>query len=100
GRPRRGGGVAAAAQAFARARRARGAPEARRSRELVIMTAAHLIYIPMVLIVGLALGFFLGGRAARDAVALEQKKIERRAAARAARQQAASASKTQDPPST
>jgi hypothetical protein len=50
------------------------------------MSAAHFIYIPMVLIVGIVLGFFLGGRAARDAQALELKKAERRAAARAARQ--------------
>jgi hypothetical protein len=52
------------------------------------MTAAHFIYIPIVLIVGVVLGFFLGGRAARDAFALEAKKTERRAAARAARQAA------------
>jgi len=62
------------------------------------MTAAHFIYIPMILIVGMALGFFLGGRAARDAMALEQKKLERRAAARAARQQAAG--RTDNPPPT
>jgi hypothetical protein len=49
------------------------------------VTAAHFIYIPIVLIVGIVLGFFLGGRAARDQFALEQKKAERRAAARAAR---------------
>jgi hypothetical protein len=49
------------------------------------MTAAHFIYIPMVLMVGIVVGFFLGGRAARDAFALAQKKAERRAAARAAR---------------
>ena len=50
------------------------------------MTAAHFIYIPMVLIVGVVLGFFLGGRAARDAFAAAEKKAERRAAARQARQ--------------
>jgi hypothetical protein len=53
------------------------------------VTAAHFIYIPIMLIVGLVLGFFLGGRAARDAFALDQKKGERRAAARAARAAAA-----------
>jgi len=57
------------------------------------MTAAHFIYIPMILIVGLALGFFLGGRAARDAMALEKRRVEKRAAARAARQAAAAAPK-------
>ncbi len=50
------------------------------------MTAAHFIYIPMVLLVGIVLGFILGGRAARDSMALEQKKAERRAAARAERE--------------
>lgn len=50
------------------------------------MTAAHFIYIPMALLVGVVLGFVLGGRAARDAFAHEKKKEERRAAARAARQ--------------
>ena len=67
------------------------------------MTAAHFIYIPMMIIIGIALGFFLGSRAARDAMALEQKKLERRAAARAARQQAATAAtaaaeKHEEPP--
>lgn len=63
------------------------------------MTAAHFIYIPIVLIVGLVFGFFLGGRAARDAFALDQKKAERRAAARAARQAAASEDKDGPTPS-
>ncbi len=49
------------------------------------MTAAHFIYIPMILIVGVVLGFFLGGRAAKDAFAHDQKQAEKRAAARAAR---------------
>lgn len=57
------------------------------------MTAAHLIYIPMVIIVGLVIGFFLGGRAARDAFAMAAKKEEKRAAARAARQAAAERAK-------
>jgi hypothetical protein len=52
------------------------------------VTAAHFIYIPMVLTVGTVLGFFLGGRAARDALAMQQKKDERRAEAKAARQEA------------
>lgn len=63
------------------------------------MTAAHFIYIPIVLIVGLVFGFFLGGRAARDAFALAEKKAERRAAARAARQAAASEDKDGPTPS-
>jgi len=60
------------------------------------VTAAHFIYIPIVLVVGLVFGFFLGGRAARDAFALAEKKAERRAAARAARQAAAGAEKKDD----
>jgi hypothetical protein len=63
------------------------------------MTAAHLIYIPMLLIVGMVLGFFFGGRAARDAFALEQRKAEKRAATRAARQAAAEKPKDDSPPS-
>jgi hypothetical protein len=51
------------------------------------VTGAHLIYIPIVVIFGIVVGFFLGGRAARDAIALEQKKAERRAAAKAEREQ-------------
>ncbi|HKA86727.1 MAG TPA: hypothetical protein VKE22_03640 [Haliangiales bacterium] len=46
------------------------------------MTAAHFIYIPVVAMLGLVLGFFLGGRAARDAFELQKKKE----AARQARQ--------------
>jgi hypothetical protein len=53
----------------------------------------------MIIIVGMVLGFFLGGRAARDAFALEQKKSEKRAAARAARQAAAEKPKDDSPPS-
>lgn len=50
------------------------------------MSAAHFIYIPMILIVGIVLGFIIGGRAARDAIAMETKNKERRAAARAERE--------------
>jgi hypothetical protein len=49
------------------------------------VTGAHFIYIPMVLLVGIVVGFILGGRAARDAAAMDKTKAERRAAARAAR---------------
>jgi hypothetical protein len=44
------------------------------------MTAAHFIFIPAVLIVGLVIGWILGGRAARDAFAMELKRREERAA--------------------
>lgn len=49
------------------------------------MTSGHFIFIPGVLLIGIAIGFILGGRAARDALEMERKKDEARAAARAAR---------------
>lgn len=49
------------------------------------MSSAHIIYIPLVLIVGMVLGFVLGGRAARDAENLHAKRDAERAAAREAR---------------
>ncbi len=53
-------------------------------------TAAHFIYIPFVLAIGVVIGFILGGRAARDAFAAQKEKEDARAARRAARQPAAS----------
>ena len=49
------------------------------------MTAAHFIFIPAVLLVGIVLGWILGGRAARDAYAMELKRREERAARAAGR---------------
>ena len=43
------------------------------------MTSAHFIFIPAVLIVGVVIGWILGGRAARDAFAMELKRREERA---------------------
>lgn len=51
-------------------------------------TAAHVIYIPGVLMLGIVLGYIFGGRAARDAIAAEQQRKEARAARRAARKEA------------
>ena len=42
------------------------------------MTAAHFIFIPAVLIVGIVIGWILGSRAAADAYAVELKKREER----------------------
>jgi hypothetical protein len=42
------------------------------------MTAAHFIFIPAVLLVGMVIGWILGSRAAADAYALELKKKEER----------------------
>ena len=44
------------------------------------MTAAHFIFIPAVLLVGIVIGWVLGSRAAQDAFAAELKKREERAA--------------------
>jgi len=43
------------------------------------MTAAHFIFIPAVLIVGVVIGWILGSRAAADAYAMELKRREERA---------------------
>lgn len=48
-------------------------------------TTAHFIYIPAVLILGIVIGFILGGRAARDALAAQQERDAARAARRAKR---------------
>jgi hypothetical protein len=48
--------------------------------ELATPTIAHVIYIPMVLMVGVVCGCLGGGRAAADAMAMDQKRREERAA--------------------
>jgi hypothetical protein len=42
------------------------------------MTSAHFIFIPVVLFVGIVIGWILGSRAARDAFAVELKKRDSR----------------------
>jgi hypothetical protein len=42
------------------------------------MSAAHLIFIPAVLIVGMIIGWILGSRAAQDAYRAELKRREER----------------------
>jgi hypothetical protein len=49
------------------------------------MTAAHFIFIPGVLLVGIVIGWILGSRAARDAYAAELRRREERAGRNAAR---------------
>ena len=44
------------------------------------MTAGHFIFIPAVLLLGIVIGWLLGGRAARDAYAAELRRREERAA--------------------
>ena len=46
------------------------------------MTAAHFIFIPAVLIIGVIIGWILGARAARDAYGAELKRREEREARR------------------
>ena len=50
------------------------------------MTAAHFIFIPAVLLVGIVIGWILGSRAAQDALAAELKRREEREARRKANQ--------------
>ena len=42
------------------------------------MTSAHFIFIPVVLFVGIVIGWILGSRAAQDAFAMELKRQNRR----------------------
>ncbi len=59
------------------------------------MSSAHFIYIPLVVLAGVVIGFILGGRAARDAMNLERKRDAEIQAAKAAR--AARRAKPPDP---
>jgi hypothetical protein len=43
------------------------------------VTAAHFIFIPAVMLVGIVIGWVLGSRAAKDAYASELRKREERA---------------------
>jgi len=51
------------------------------------MTAAHFIFIPAVLLIGMVVGWILGSRAAADAYAAELKKREARRQQQEARTQ-------------
>jgi hypothetical protein len=42
------------------------------------MTSAHFIFIPVVLFIGIVIGWILGSRAAQDAMAMEMRKRESR----------------------
>lgn len=43
------------------------------------MSAAHFIFIPAVLLIGIVIGWVLGGRAAQDAFAADMRRREERA---------------------
>jgi hypothetical protein len=47
--------------------------------DLSQITAAHFIYIPFVLLIGVVVGWVLGSRAAQDAYASELRRREERA---------------------
>lgn len=47
------------------------------------ISAAHFIFIPATLVIGVVLGWILGSRAAQDAFAAELKRREERAARKA-----------------
>ncbi|HEY3354963.1 MAG TPA: hypothetical protein VGQ83_17045 [Polyangia bacterium] len=44
------------------------------------MSSAHFIYIPASILLGIVLGYLIGGRAVRAELAVEKKKAEARAA--------------------
>ena len=51
------------------------------------MSAAHFLFIPAVLLIGVVIGWILGSRAATDAFQMELKRRDERAARQAARTQ-------------
>jgi hypothetical protein len=60
---------------------------------IALPNSSHFIYIPVVFILGIVIGFMLGAKATRDEIALGQKKAaerEARLAERAARRAASS----------
>jgi hypothetical protein len=48
--------------------------------------SSHFIYIPVIFALGITLGFIMGSKATRDAIAFEQRKAAEREARRAARE--------------
>ena len=48
-------------------------------------SSSHFIYIPMMLLLGLVLGFIWGAKATREAYTIEAKRAEERAQRKAAR---------------
>jgi hypothetical protein len=53
--------------------------------------SSHFIYIPVIFVLGIVLGFIFGSKAARDAIAFEAKKAQEREERRAKREAARSA---------
>jgi hypothetical protein len=46
--------------------------------EIGMPSAAHFIYIPFILLIGIVIGWVLGSRAAQDAYAAELRRRERK----------------------
>ena len=63
-------------------------------------TAAHVIYIPVMLMIGVVIGYVLGGRAAREAQVAEEARKARRAARRAQAQEPGGAGEAPPPDAT
>ena len=61
------------------------------------MTAAHLLYIPLVAIVGMVVGFIIGGRAARDRFNWERERERKREEARQKRAERKEARQAKEP---
>ena len=56
---------------------------------LQVPPSSHFIFIPVVLVLGIIIGFMLGARATRDAIATEERRRADREARRAKRAAAA-----------
>jgi len=56
---------------------------------LQVPPSSHFIFIPVVLVLGIIIGFLLGARATRDAIATEERRRAEREARRAKRAAAA-----------
>ena len=52
--------------------------------------SSHFIYIPVIFVLGIVIGFVLGAKATRDAIALEARKAAEREERKARRQAAGS----------
>jgi Tfp pilus assembly protein PilX len=62
--------------------------------------SSHFIFIPVVLVLGVVLGFILGARATRDALTVERRRQADREARRAARAAESGIAESGGPPPT
>jgi hypothetical protein len=62
--------------------------------------SSHFIYIPVIFILGIVIGFLMGSKATRDAITFEQRKAAEREERKARRQasSSAAASSAAEPP--